>query len=169
MKKTLFVGFLVFALGAVTGGTIVHFAMKGYDPRTIKVAVGAEAVAALEKTATPELPTEFTIGGRTYELVQFVSPDRTWHQMPDHSMVFSAQALNANLGQADGQFFHAHSEEIPDFLRHLYIIFPDWGDSDPKRGGKVACLMWENDGWRVSFRPSSGPWSKQDRLVRHKS
>lgn len=167
MKKTLFVGFLIFALGAVTGGTIVHFAMKGYDPRTVKVAVGTEAVAALEEAEASKLPTEFTVGNRTYELLSYVRAGET--AVTGHTMLVRTKELGADLGQEDAEHILKHQNEIPAELRgKIILVFTDW--RNPDFPGFVAYLDCYDDGrWILHWFSSGRDWRSRGRVVRRKS
>ena len=57
------------------------------------------------------LPTEMTVGNRTYKILGFLRGDEK--SVIDHTMVERAKEMNANLGEDDGQFLLDNQQDIP--------------------------------------------------------
>jgi len=109
----------------------------------------------MDTPAAPKSPTEFTIGGRTYELVAFVKEGE--HYVSYDTMVQRAKELNANFGTEDRQFVLEHQDEIPkEYRGKFYLAFTDGLPplSYPP-GGTYLC--W--NGYRWSRR-----WFLRDRV-----
>lgn len=111
----------------------------------------------------PAPSAEFTIGGRTYELVPFLKEGES--SVSGDTMVERAVELNANLGEDDGQFILEHQDEIPQKLRgKIFLVFTSWRGPSGPRG--VACLRWGGDRWYQGWDWLG--WGGDGRLVRRR-
>lgn len=123
-----------------------------------------------EKQAEPELPTEITVGGVTYEIFSFLREGEDY--ISGEAMVKRAKRMNANLGQEDCEFLLAHEDEIPVVLRNkVSFVFPDWRrlcDCE-ERVARVACVRWGNDGSWSQDWDYFHDWSRDFRLLRRKA
>lgn len=160
-------------------------ALDGFDPKAIiqKVGNGEALERALHTAlaslgdatpqpaepapATPDLPTEFTVGGCDYELVSFVKKEDGGSVSGD-TMVARAGELQAELGEEDGRHILEHQSEIPAALRgKVYLVFPKWRyPGDPR---SVAYLDWNDYEWYQSWDWLDDQWSDNDRLVRRRT
>ncbi|RJR31487.1 hypothetical protein C4569_02020 [Candidatus Parcubacteria bacterium] len=135
--------------------------------RVMEGTLNPDAVAtALQKIAEGTLPTEMTIAGRTYEIVDFLQKEDKG-SVVGHTMVERAKELNANLGEDDAQYLLDHQEEIPEALRgKVVFVFPGWrGPDDP---GCVAYVYWRGDRWVRYWRWLDGDFYGYYRLLRRK-
>ena len=115
-----------------------------------------------EEPAASALPTEFTISGRTYELVPFLKEGES--SVSGDVMVGRAKELNANLGQEDCTFILDHQAEIPQELRgKVCLVFTAWRDPSVPQG--VAYLSWGGTR-RYQYWSWRGGWHGAGRLVR---
>lgn len=118
----------------------------------------AEQVANL--IAKDALPTEITVGDRTYELLGFLEGDEK--SVKGDVMVARAKKMNANSGQDDGQYLLDHQAEIPESLwGKVVFVFTDW--RHPDYSGRVACVRWRGDRWipfwlRLALGFPAGYW-----------
>jgi hypothetical protein len=112
------------------------------------------------------LPTEMTVGGRTYEILSFLKGDEK--SVAGYTMVERAHEMNAHLGKDDCEFILAHQDEIPAALRGKdELVFPDM--RDPDDCGLVAYLRWDDDGWYQHWDWLDDDWDDNVRLLRRKS
>lgn len=113
--------------------------------------------------SSPKPPTEFTISGRTYELVPFLKEGESY--ISGHTMVERAKELNASLGEEDGQFILKHQDEIPVELRgKICLVFTGW--SDHSSLNFVAYLYWDGSRWSQYWHWLVSYWDVSFRLVR---
>lgn len=116
-------------------------------------------------STVPALPTEFTINGRTYELVHSHSYKTGAEYIDGHMMVIRAKALKANLGKKEGCFILNHQKKIPRELRGgVDLVFPNWHHSSYSQD--IVCLSWGTSCWYPSWRKVSDYWDWNARLVR---
>ena len=95
------------------------------------------------------LPTEITVGNRTYEVLP-VLREGDGGVVKGDVMVERAKKMNANLGSDDGQHLLDHQDEIPEALRgKVVFIFTDW--RHPAYSEGVYYVHWNGDRW-------VGPW-----------
>ncbi|MFA5128775.1 MAG: hypothetical protein WC445_02275 [Patescibacteria group bacterium] len=125
-----------------------------------------EAVREFAETLVKSsLPTEMTIGGRTYEILSFLWEGET--SVVGRVMVARAERLGANLGKEDCEFLLAHQDEVPAALRgKVVFVFPDW--RFPVDRGLVACVRWHDDGWCQDWRWLGYDWGGGFRVLRRK-
>lgn len=117
------------------------------------------------KPTATALPTEFTAGGRTYELVPFLKKGEGY--VKGEVLVERAKEVGANLGEEDRQFMLEHQIEIPWELRgKCHLVFTIWCDTEGY--WKVASLGWDVDRWHKSWN-WLGHWGEDARLVRRKT
>lgn len=167
MKKSLFVGLLLFVLGAVTSGTIGHFATKGLRPpyhQGRRGAQGRRRVHAADHTL--QLPTEFTVGDRTYELVPILKTGET--SVSTETVLERASELKAELGQEDGEYILRHQrDDLGGLGDRSCMVFPRWRGP----GGRlsVAFLDRRDGEWRLDFVWLGRGWYGRCRLARRKS
>ena len=101
------------------------------------------------KVSTPELPTEFTVGGRTYDVLSFL--EGTESSVSGKVMLERGHAERASMDKEDGEHILKHAEEIPVALRgKIVLVFPEW--RDPGSPEFVACLHWGGDRWIQDWR-----------------
>ena len=105
------------------------------------VATGLQEIAE----DTPDaLPTEMTVGGRTYEILSFLWEDEK--SVPGPTMVARVKEMSANLGKDDGQFLLDNQQNIPVAWRgKVVFVFMDW--RSPAYPGRVACVCCGGDRW----------------------
>lgn len=109
---------------------------------------------------------EFTIGGRTYELVPFLKEGESC--VSCDAMVERAKELNANLGQDDGEFILKNQEEIPqEFRKKFYLVFTAWRNPSNPQG--FACLAWGDGRGYQGWLCPDDDWGAGGRLVRRVS
>jgi hypothetical protein len=90
------------------------------------------------------LPTEMTVGDRTYEILGFLQGDEK--SVVGHVMVDRAKEMNANLGKEDGEHILKYQDEIPVALRgKVVFIFPDWRHPDDPEN--AFFVYWSGDEW----------------------
>ncbi|RJR31484.1 hypothetical protein C4569_02005 [Candidatus Parcubacteria bacterium] len=124
----------------------------------------SRAVQAIIDRGT--LPTEMTIAGRTYEIVDFLREEDNG-SVVGNTMVARAKELNANLGQDDAQYLLDHQEEIPEALRgKVVFVFPD--GRNPDYPGGVAYVLWGGDRWVRRWYWLDGDFFGRYRLLRRK-
>ena len=118
------------------------------------------------EAVTSALPTEMTVGGRTYEILGFLKGDE--ESVPGDVMVSCAKEMGANLGKDDCDHLLAHQNEIPVALRgKIVFVFPDM--RSPGDRGYVAYLYWLGGRWVVGFYWLGGVWVGSYRVLRRKS
>ena len=113
--------------------------------RVMEGTLDPDAVAtALQKIAEGTLPVEMTVGGSTYEILDFLRGDEK--SVDGSTMVARAKEMDANSSQDDGQHLLEHQEEIPEALRgKVAFVFTDW--RNPDGPGGVASVYWVGDRW----------------------
>lgn len=117
-------------------------------------------------STVPALQTEFTVGGRTYELVPFLKEDES--SVTGDTMFERAVKLNANLGEEDGTFILKHQDEIPpEFRGKIYLVFANWRGPASPQG--VAYLSGRGIRWDQIWRWLGYDWDANARLVRRVS
>ena len=90
------------------------------------------------------LPTEITIGDRTYEVLGFDPKNNPY--VEGYTMAVRAKEMNANLGKDDGQYFLDHQDEIPVALRaKVVFLFTDW--HPPINSDHSYYVWWNGDLW----------------------
>lgn len=119
-------------------------------------------------STVPALPTEFTIHGRTYELVPFLKKGESSVSVSGDVMVERAVELNANLGEEDGAFILERQDEIPpEFRGKFCLVFTAW--RGPSRPPYIAYLDWGDVRWSRGWGGLDSVWGGSDRLVRRVS
>ncbi|MFA5128798.1 MAG: hypothetical protein WC445_02390 [Patescibacteria group bacterium] len=113
-----------------------------------------------------ELPTEMTVGGRTYEILSFLREGE--ERVHGHTMVARAEKLGAYLGKEDCEFILAHQDEIPAALRgKIVFVFPDM--RYPVGRECVAYLRWRGDRWYQYWGWLDVGWDDGARVLRRKA
>lgn len=117
-----------------------------------------------EQPAEPELPTEMTIGGVTYELLEFVGAE----PLESDALIDLAKAMQAISSQIDAPdiFSATWFRELPAALRRIVIVFPEWRNC--LGGSRVACFACVNDSWGVTFVPLDQIRGRLCRFLRRK-
>ena len=111
------------------------------------------------------LPTEMTVGGRTYDILGFLEVGET--SVVGHTMVGRAKKMNANLGQDDGEHILKHQDDIPTSLQGKVIfVFTDWRHPDFPEF--AYCVYWDGGQWVRDWGWLGGSWDGHDRLLRRK-
>lgn len=107
------------------------------------------------------------IGGRTYEMLDFMGND-TCIKLDE--VARRAAEMNANLGKEDGKFLIAHRDEIPEELRNTVFIFPDWRPFRHEGDDEYLCFVFYDDKgrpssflrWVETGRSLWDDWQKKD-------
>ncbi len=111
------------------------------------------------------MPTSFTAGNRTYDILSFLRGNEK--SVVGHTMVERAKEMNANLGEDDGQYLLDNQQDIPVALRDKVVfVFTDWrlpGDSDG-----VYCVYWDGDRWVRNWNWLVVGWGDGGRVLRRK-
>jgi hypothetical protein len=111
------------------------------------------------------LPTEMTIGERTYEIVQLDLGRK--YDDPDVSMQERAMDMNAYLGEEDGQYLLEHKEQIPVVIRAKFaFVFLNW--QKPISCQWAAMIYWRDDHWIQDWACYEHGWFGYYRLLRRK-
>jgi len=111
------------------------------------------------------MPTEITVGDRTYDILGFLKGNET--SVLGHTMAERAKEMNANLGQDDGQYLLYHQGYIPVSLRGKVIfVFTDW--RHPSLSGRVVCVCWVDGRWARYWGWLAFGWRGVVRMLRRK-
>src|SRR3989344_103272 len=112
------------------------------------------------------LPTEMTVGNRTYKILGFLRGDEK--SVIDHTMVERAKEMNANLGEDDGQFLLDNQQDIPVALGggKVVFVFTDW--HEPYDPSLVDCVRWRGGRWVQYWRWLDYGWGGHGRVLRRK-
>jgi len=111
------------------------------------------------------IPTEMTVGGRTYDLLGFLQGDEK--SVVGHTMVERAVEMEANLGKEDGEHILEHQGDIPEELRgKVYFVFTDW--RHPDDSDSVFFVYWGDDRWVRDWDWLDDRWFGNDRVLRRK-
>jgi len=115
-----------------------------------------------------QLPSEMTIGGCTYEILNFLKGDEKC--VDGRTMLMRAKKMNAHLGFEDGEHLMIHQDEIPVMLRdEVSFIFTAWKNRDRRRSN-VTCVCWRGDYWDGgNVYTFEGYWTGDYRVLRRKS
>ncbi len=149
------------------------FGRNGWTNADVKELCGGDLLAQIlqvvrgeAEVKTPELPTEITVGGVTYEVLSFLREGET--SVRGDVMVERAKEMRANLGEEDGQRFLEHWQDIPPVLDgEVEFIFTDWRKPDDREG--VVCVRWFGDRWVQSWDWLDLGWVNSCRVLRRKS
>ena len=96
-----------------------------------------------EELIEASLPTEMTVGGRTYEILGFLKGKEK--HVSGYTMVDRAKEMNAHLGEDDGRHILKHQNEIPVELRgNVLFVFTDWRNYN---GSSIFCVGWFDGRW----------------------
>ena len=111
------------------------------------------------------LPTEMTVGGRTYEILDFLKAGE--ERVNGNTMIERAEEMDADLGKEDGWHVMEHQNEIPESLRREVIfVFPGW--LYPVKPDNVYYLHW-NGKWVMNWCWINDKiWGGNQRLLRRK-
>lgn len=113
---------------------------------------------------------EMAIGGRVYEILDFLRADEKF--VNNATMVARAEEMNAKLGKEDGEFILEHQGDITvSFREEVVFIFADW-----RYRGSNPEIMYGVD-WGIDHRwvrrqliiMFGGKWDGHYRLLRRKS
>ena len=112
------------------------------------------------------LPTEMTVGGRTYEILGFLRGDE--RLVNGNIMVERAKEMNANLGQDDGKHILKHQDEIPVSLRgKAAFVFTEWRHPDDPES--ALYVSWRGVRWVRGWHwLGHDVWRGRGRLLRCK-
>ena len=116
----------------------------------------------------PTLPTEMTVGGRTYEILNFLQEGE--ERVNGYTMTARAKEKGAHIGQEEGEHILRHQDEIPAALQgKVVFVFTDWGH--PRISERISYVHWnaEQCHW-VEFWDllSSGHWNSRYQVLRRK-
>jgi hypothetical protein len=103
--------------------------------------------------ASQPLPTEMTLGDRTYEIISCLAEDEKL--AIGHLMVLRANAMNVYLSKDDGEHILKHQAEIPKILKErAALIF--WGWKAEEKPDSVCYIIYytgDDSGiWRLSWK-----------------
>ncbi len=111
------------------------------------------------------IPTSFTIGDRTYDILGFLKGDE--ESVVGHTMVARAKEMSANLGKEDGEHILKHQHEIPvTFRGKVELVFPNWRLPDDSKC--VYYVLWVGDRWDKYWHLLDIHWSDRHRFLRPK-
>lgn len=111
------------------------------------------------------LPTELTVGDRTYDMLSFFGECET--SVVGSTMVERAKEMLANLGEEDGQYLLDNQQDIPAALREkVAFVFTSWRDPDNSEG--VYYVGWRGDRWIRYWGWIGRGWLNDDRVLRRK-
>ena len=132
------------------------------DPDAVAYALQQIVEGSLVKNA---LPTEMTVGGRTYEILGFLRGDEK--SVIGDMMVERAKEMNANLGEDDGKFLLNNQQDIPVALRgKVVFVFTEWRRPDDSQG--VAYVDWCGGRWVRDWDWLGYGWDAYARVPRRK-
>ena len=90
------------------------------------------------------LPTSFTVGNRTYDMLSFLRGNEK--SVYDIVIVKRAMSMNAHLGQDDGEHILKPQDQIPASLQgKVVFVFTDWRAPDGYTS--VYYIHWRGDRW----------------------
>ena len=113
-------------------------------------------------TERKSLPTELTIGGRTYDILSFLKEGED--SIIGHEMVKRAKELNAHLGKDDREHLLKHQNEIPTELRgNVYFVFTD--EPHPDDPDLVAYVRWYSGLWYCDWPQLGSYWFGHARVL----
>ncbi|MDO8505777.1 MAG: hypothetical protein Q7S48_04335 [bacterium] len=125
-----------------------------------------EVMALCDKLINAPLPTEMTVGGRTYDILGFLEGDK--ESVMGDMMVARAKDANAHLGQEDGEYLLANQGDIPvAFQGKIMFVFTDWTILGSL--GSLYYICWNGYDWVKSFRWLTNAWHDNYRVLRRKS
>ena len=111
------------------------------------------------------LPTEMTVGDRTYEIINFLEDSE--ESVRGEAMVARATIGYAHLGEKHGRHLLEHQDEIPIVLRdRVVFVFTDWRNPDHNK--LVSCVYWHADHWRQRWDNLDNNFHSTDRILRLK-
>ena len=123
---------------------------------SVTMAAGTEAI----------LPTEITVGERTYEILPILRDKE--ESVTGDLMVARAKEANAHLGKEDGEYLLTHQDEIPVSLRSkMVFVFTNW--PRPDNPGHVYYVFWYGGRWVESWCWLDDDWDGCYRVLRRKS
>ncbi len=136
------------------------------ENNTKKVKEFCKTLIASKSEKADSLPTEMTIGDRTYEILGFLKEGEK--SIVGHEMIKRVKEMNAHLGQDDGQYLLDHQQDIPESLRgKVYFAFTDW--RHPDNSGRISSVCWYGGRWiRDWYWLDDGYWYGRDRVLRRK-
>jgi hypothetical protein len=121
-------------------------------------------VINLIKVSQP-LPTEMTIGGRTYEIISLLRENE--QSVTGHMLTLRVKAKNADLGEIDGQHILKNQAEIPKILRgKIKFFFSTWHISDYPE--TVWLICWNGDEWELDWDHLSADFGSEFYSLRYK-
>jgi hypothetical protein len=114
------------------------------------------------------IPTELmNIGpeNRNYDILGFLRDGED--HVVGHTMVERAKAMNANLGEDDGQYLLDNQQDIPVALRgKVVFVFTDW--CHPDDSDFVYYVYWSGDQWVRDWNWLGLHWDDLARVLRRK-
>ncbi len=117
------------------------------------------------KKTSATLPTELTIGGRSYDIIGFLKGDEK--TIRGNVIVTRAIEMSAHLGEEDCRHFLKYQSEIPTTLRDKVIfVFTNW--RHPSNSENVAYVYWRGDSWVQSWIWLDNKWNGFYGLLRRK-
>jgi hypothetical protein len=123
------------------------------------------AVREFARQLPEALPTEMTVGGRTYEILRILEGDEK--SVKGNVMVARATENGANLGEDDGQHLLDHRDEIPVAFRgKVVFIFTGW--RLPGGPGNVRYVYWSGGRWAEFWGWLVDDFGEDCRVLRRK-
>lgn len=112
------------------------------------------------------LPSEMTVGGRTYDILGF---HRGEEYVKGDLMVSRAKEMNAHLGQNDGQHLLDNQQDIPAALRgKVAFVFTDWRHPDDPGNVYYVCWHEGSERWVKDWSWLDSDWHDDCRVLRRK-
>lgn len=117
-----------------------------------------------QKLAESALPTEMTLGERTYDILSFLRGEKS---VKVDVVVARAKEMNAHQGKAEREHLLAHQGDIPVALRgKIVFVFTD--DTHPGDPDGVACVYWSGGRWIRDWLWLDNDWCGNYRVLRRK-
>jgi hypothetical protein len=118
-----------------------------------------------EKLVKAALPTEMTVGGRSYDILGILEGEEK--SVLGHTMVGRAKEKRAHNGRKERGHLLKHQTEIPAALRgKVVFVFTD--DRHPADLEYVYCVCWDGGRWVESWGWLGIHWGDHVRVLRRK-
>ncbi|MFA5318475.1 MAG: hypothetical protein WC323_03315, partial [Patescibacteria group bacterium] len=124
-----------------------------------------ETMRALQIIIECLLPTTMTVGGREYEILDFLQDGKSF--VKSDVMVARAKKMNANLGEEDACHILVYQHDIPAALQgKVVFVFTDW--RRPDDSGSVCYVYWGGGRWVRGWRWLDRAFGEDGRVLRRK-
>lgn len=118
-----------------------------------------------EKLVKAALPTEMTVGGRSYDILGILEGDE--ESVLGHTMVERAKEKKAHNGKEEREHLLKHQAEIPPALRGkvTFVFTDDWLPGYPEF---VYFVCWDDGRWVEDWNWLGYHWYDHGRVLRRK-